>query len=178
MPSSSTAGRRGADPPQPDVENAYKDKARLRARKQEQYRKLKSQPAVTKDGVEITLQINAGLLVDMPHLEETGAARHRPVPHRVAVHGRRSTCRRTSEQQALYSAVLDAAQRQARHLPHARYRRRQGPALYGARGGGEPGAWLARDPHRPRPAAACCAAQLRALLRGGARAATCRSCSR
>ncbi|OYX01225.1 MAG: peptidase, partial [Bosea sp. 32-68-6] len=34
--------------PQPDVENAYKDKARLRARKQEQYRKLKSQPAVTR----------------------------------------------------------------------------------------------------------------------------------
>jgi phosphotransferase system enzyme I (PtsP) len=60
--------------PQPDVENAYKDKARLRARKQKQYEKLKELPAVTKDGVEITLQINAGLLVDMPNLDATAAS--------------------------------------------------------------------------------------------------------
>jgi phosphotransferase system enzyme I (PtsP) len=33
--------------------------------------------------------MNAGLLVDLPQLDESGAERHRPVPHRVAVHGRR-----------------------------------------------------------------------------------------
>ena len=57
-----------------DVEAAYAEKARLRARRQEQYRKLRDVPAVTKDGVEIDLQLNAGLLVDLPHLAETGAA--------------------------------------------------------------------------------------------------------
>lgn len=95
--------------PQPDVENAYKDKARLRARKQEQYRKLKNQPAITKDGVEITLQINAGLLVDLPNLEATAAAGiglfRTELQFMVA-----PNMPTTGEQQALYSAVLDAAQ--------------------------------------------------------------------
>ncbi len=95
--------------PQPDVENAYKDKARLRARKQEQYRKLKSLPAITKDGVDITLQINAGLLVDLPNIEATAAAGiglfRTELQFMVA-----PTMPTTSEQQALYAAVLDAAQ--------------------------------------------------------------------
>jgi phosphotransferase system, enzyme I, PtsP len=60
--------------PQSDVESAYGEKARLRARRQEQYQKLRDLPAVTKDGIEIKLHMNAGLLVDLPHVEETGAA--------------------------------------------------------------------------------------------------------
>ncbi len=60
--------------PQPDVQNAYAEKARLRARRQEQYAKLRDVPAVTKDGVEIALHMNAGLAIDVPHLHETGAA--------------------------------------------------------------------------------------------------------
>jgi phosphotransferase system enzyme I (PtsP) len=60
--------------PSPEVEAAYAEKARLRARRQEQYLKLRDVPSVTKDGVEVTLQLNAGLLVDLPHLTETGAA--------------------------------------------------------------------------------------------------------
>lgn len=95
--------------PQPDVENAYKDKARLRARKQEQYRKLKTAPAVTKDGVPIVLQINAGLLVDMPNLEATAASGiglfRTELQFMVAQH-----MPTTSEQQALYSAVLEQAE--------------------------------------------------------------------
>ncbi len=95
--------------PQPDVENAYKDKARLRARKQEQYRKLKSAPAVTKDGVPIVLQINAGLLVDMPNLEATAASGiglfRTELQFMVAQH-----MPTTSEQQALYAAVLEQAE--------------------------------------------------------------------
>ena len=59
--------------PRPDVEAAYAEKARLRARRMEQYRRLRDVPPVTKDGVEINLQLNAGL-VDLPHLEETGAS--------------------------------------------------------------------------------------------------------
>ena len=94
--------------PQPDVENAYKDKARLRARKQEQYRKLRSLPSATRDGVDITLQINAGLLVDLPSIEMTGAAGiglfRTELQFMVAQH-----MPTTSEQQALYDAVLSAA---------------------------------------------------------------------
>ncbi|WP_375459090.1 phosphoenolpyruvate--protein phosphotransferase [uncultured Enterovirga sp.] len=60
--------------PPPDVEAAYAGKARLRARRQEQYRQLRDVPSVTRDAVEISLQLNAGLLVDLPHVAETGAA--------------------------------------------------------------------------------------------------------
>ena len=59
--------------PPPDVENAYAEKARLRARRQEQYHKLRDVPSVTKDGVPFELHMNAGLLVDLQHAEETGA---------------------------------------------------------------------------------------------------------
>jgi phosphotransferase system enzyme I (PtsP) len=60
--------------PPHDVELAYAEKARLRARRQEQYRKLRDVPAVTQDNFAIELAMNAGLLVDLQHVEETGAA--------------------------------------------------------------------------------------------------------
>jgi phosphotransferase system enzyme I (PtsP) len=59
--------------PTPDVEAAYAEKVRFRAKRQEQYRLLRDQPAITRDGARITLLMNAGLLVDLPHLEESGA---------------------------------------------------------------------------------------------------------
>ena len=59
--------------PGPDVQAAYAEKARLRARRQEQYRALRDKPAVTKDGVPVEIQLNAGLLVDLPNLDDTGA---------------------------------------------------------------------------------------------------------
>src|SRR5262249_59605943 len=37
------------------------------------YRALRETPAVTKDGQRIELHINAGLLMDVPHLAESGA---------------------------------------------------------------------------------------------------------
>ena len=58
--------------PSTDVVNAYTDKVRFRARRQKQYEKLRDLPALTKDGVRIALQINAGLLQDMSHLAESG----------------------------------------------------------------------------------------------------------
>jgi len=59
--------------PPPDVEAALAEKARMRARKQAQYRALRDVPTVSLDGVKVGLHMNAGLLVDMPHLFETGA---------------------------------------------------------------------------------------------------------
>jgi phosphotransferase system enzyme I (PtsP) len=51
----------------------YADKARFQARKQRKYRALKDTPPVTKDGQRISLNINAGLLVDLPSLTASGA---------------------------------------------------------------------------------------------------------
>lgn len=59
--------------PPPDVVHAYSDKVRFRARRQKKFDKLKKVPAVTLDGERVELNMNAGLLVDMPHLEESGA---------------------------------------------------------------------------------------------------------
>ncbi|WP_412058308.1 phosphoenolpyruvate--protein phosphotransferase [Bartonella sp. DGB2] len=59
--------------PLADIEEAYSEKARFRARRQKFYRDQRDIPAVTKDGVPITLLMNAGLLVDLPHLKESGA---------------------------------------------------------------------------------------------------------
>lgn len=59
--------------PSADVIAAYSDKVRFRARRQKRYEALKDVPAVTRDGARIELFMNAGLLVDLPHLSESGA---------------------------------------------------------------------------------------------------------
>ena len=59
-------------PPQ-NVARAYAQKVRFRAQTQKTYRALASQPCVTLDGHKIALFMNGGLLVDLPHLEESGA---------------------------------------------------------------------------------------------------------
>ena len=97
--------------------------------------------------------MNAGLLIDMPHLDETGAQSiglfRTELQFMLA-----SRFPRLDAQEALYRAVLDAAGEPRGHLPHARHRRRQDAALHEAARRGEPGARLAGDPHRPRPAGA------------------------
>ncbi|MDA4804797.1 PEP-utilizing enzyme, partial [Enterobacter hormaechei] len=60
--------------PQADVEAAYSEKVRFRAKRQALYRELRDKPSVTKDGVPIALLMNAGLLGDLPQLTEAGAA--------------------------------------------------------------------------------------------------------
>jgi phosphotransferase system, enzyme I, PtsP len=59
--------------PSAEVISAYSDKVRFLARKQKRYQALRDRPALTKDGVRISVNMNAGLLVDMPHLAESGA---------------------------------------------------------------------------------------------------------
>ena len=94
--------------PSPDMEAAYIERVRLRARRQLQYLALRDKPCVTKDGQKIALMINAGLAVDLPHIEETGAAGiglfRTELQFMVA-----ATLPRTAEQFSLYRAVLDAA---------------------------------------------------------------------
>jgi phosphotransferase system, enzyme I, PtsP len=94
--------------PSPDMERAYVERVRLRARRQLQYQALRDRQCVTRDRQEITLMINAGLAVDLPHIEETGAAGiglfRTELQFMVAASFPRST-----EQFSLYRAVLDAA---------------------------------------------------------------------
>jgi phosphotransferase system, enzyme I, PtsP len=94
--------------PPPEVEAAYAEKARLRARKQDQYRALRDTPAQTLDGVAVGLHMNAGLLIDMPHLEETGAQSiglfRTELQFMLA-----ARFPRLAAQEKLYGAVLDAA---------------------------------------------------------------------
>ena len=59
--------------PSSEVITAYGDKARFRARRHRKYRALRDRPAMTKDGQRIEIHINAGLLMDVPHLAESGA---------------------------------------------------------------------------------------------------------
>src|SRR5215204_2066060 len=94
--------------PSPDMEAAYVERVRLRARRQLQYLALRDRPCVTKDGVAVELLLNAGLAVDLPHLAETGAAGiglfRTELQFMVA-----ATFPRPAEQFSLYRAVLDAA---------------------------------------------------------------------
>jgi len=94
--------------PPSDVEQAYAEKVKFRARRQAQYRRLRTKPSVTQDGVDITLQMNAGLLVDLPHLSEAGAAGvglfRTELQFMVA-----SSFPRMREQKMQYKQVLEAA---------------------------------------------------------------------
>ncbi|CAN7203422.1 phosphoenolpyruvate-dependent phosphotransferase system [Brucella sp. NBRC 12952] len=94
--------------PQSDVETAYAEKVRFRARRQAHYRELRDKPALTKDSVEIGLLMNAGLLVDLPQLAASGAAGiglfRTELQFMVA-----STFPRAEQQERLYRSVIEAA---------------------------------------------------------------------
>lgn len=94
--------------PQSDVEAAYAEKVRFRARRQAHYRELRDKPALTKDGVDISLLMNAGLLVDLPQLAASGAAGiglfRTELQFMVA-----STFPRAEQQERLYRSVLEAS---------------------------------------------------------------------
>jgi phosphotransferase system, enzyme I, PtsP len=59
--------------PSSEVIAAFGDKARFQARRHRKYRALRDRPAITKDGQKIDLHINAGLVMDIPHLAQSGA---------------------------------------------------------------------------------------------------------
>jgi phosphotransferase system, enzyme I, PtsP len=125
--------------PTADVEKAYADRVRLRARRQEQYAALRNRPCRTKDGEMISLLLNAGLLVDLPHIAETGAAGiglfRTELQFMVA-----PSLPRTAEQTSLYRQVLDAAETRPvtfrtldiggdKVLPYMRFDEEENPAL-------------------------------------------------
>ncbi len=59
--------------PQQDLRDAYAEKVRFRAKRQQFFQTNRNKPAVTKDGVGIELLMNAGLAVDLPQMAGSGA---------------------------------------------------------------------------------------------------------
>ena len=157
--------------PSTDVIAAYSDKVRFLARRQRQYRALKDVPAVTEDGAQVDLHINAGLAGGHAAPGGIRRRRRRAVPHRAAVHAVEHAAEARAAGRFL-SRHRRSRRRQAGGLPHARYRRRQGAALPAPAEGGEPGHGLAGRAHGARPAGAAAHAGARdAASGGGARAA-------
>ena len=60
--------------PTPEVEQTYIDKVRISARRRAHYAALRAKPSITRDGIEVTLLHNSGLVADLPMLDDTGAA--------------------------------------------------------------------------------------------------------
>lgn len=152
--------------PPADLERAYAEKVKLRARRQAQYAVLRDREAITKDGVKIDLLMNAGLLVDLPHLAEAGADGiglfRTELQFMIA-----AALPRTSEQYSLYRSVLDAAKGKPvtfrtldvggdKVLPYLRGVEEENPAL----------GWRAIRLSLDRPG--LLRAQVRALLRAAA----------
>jgi phosphotransferase system, enzyme I, PtsP len=59
--------------PSEEVREAFQAAIRARAARQAKYVALRDLPAVSRDGVQAELMINAGLLIDLDHLAPTGA---------------------------------------------------------------------------------------------------------
>ena len=60
--------------PGEDVLQAVDQSLKVRQGARVRYQKLRELPAVTRDGVAVELHLNAGLTLDLPYLDETGAA--------------------------------------------------------------------------------------------------------
>ena len=139
--------------PSAEIESAYAERVRFRARRQAQYAALRDKPCVTKDGQQVELMINAGLVIDLPHIDDTGSAGIGLFRTELQFMVGQSLPRISRSARAL-SHGAGRRRLQAGDVPHPRYRRRQGAALYGDRDRGKSRARLARDPARARPAGA------------------------
>lgn len=94
--------------PVEDVQQGFVETLRLRSARKQVFAQLRDQPAVTLDGTEVSLNINAGLELDVPQVHSTGADGiglfRTEIPFMV-----RATYPDVEAQTALYRAVLDQA---------------------------------------------------------------------
>jgi len=94
--------------PGDDIQQMVVDNSRLRAVRRAAYVAQREEPSVTRDGVRVSLNLNAGLLIDMQHLDETGVDGvglfRTEIPFMV-----RSEFPSVSAQTELYRLVLDQA---------------------------------------------------------------------
>ncbi|MEP5762499.1 MAG: phosphoenolpyruvate--protein phosphotransferase [Litoreibacter sp.] len=59
--------------PEDTVAAAFRDKLSMQTKAQERYASIREMPALTTDGIEIELNMNAGLMADLPSLVSSGA---------------------------------------------------------------------------------------------------------
>ncbi|HJS32333.1 MAG TPA: phosphoenolpyruvate--protein phosphotransferase [Alphaproteobacteria bacterium] len=94
--------------PGEDVREMFAGTMRMRAERMVRLALLRDLPAVTRDGVQISLSLNAGLLIDLAHLEDTGAdgvgLYRTEIPFMI-----RSAFPDVGEQIDIYRRVLDRA---------------------------------------------------------------------
>jgi phosphotransferase system, enzyme I, PtsP len=125
--------------PQPEIVSAFEAKRTLRANRVARFAAIRDLPAVTRDGVHIKLMMNAGLVLDMPHLAESGADGvglfRTELQFMIG-----ETMPRLADQIAFYKEIIDAAGDKPvifrtldlggdKVLPYARWEREENPAL-------------------------------------------------
>lgn len=94
--------------PEDSVVTAFRDKIAMATQAQERYTSIRDKPALTLDGEEVHLYMNAGLMVDLPSLEGSGAEGVGLFRTELQFLIRNQMPKRT-ELAALYARVMDAA---------------------------------------------------------------------
>ncbi|MBV9992428.1 MAG: phosphoenolpyruvate--protein phosphotransferase [Alphaproteobacteria bacterium] len=125
--------------PMPEVVKTFEIKRALRANRVAHFAQIRDTAAVTKDGVHIKLMMNAGLLLDMAHMRESGADGvglfRTELQFMIG-----ETMPRLADQIEFYRDVLEAAGDKPvvfrtldlggdKVLPYARFEREANPAL-------------------------------------------------
>ncbi|MDP8969046.1 MAG: phosphoenolpyruvate--protein phosphotransferase, partial [Actinomycetota bacterium] len=152
--------------PSEDVEQAFGHSLRARAERRRRYALLRDRPALTQDGMRVRLYLNAAFLIDMAHLEATGADGVGLYRTELAFMVR-DNHPGVDEQTELYRKVLDRAGERPvvfrtldvggdKHLPYWNFPREDNPAM----------GWRAIRMALDRPA--ILRTQLRALVRAAA----------
>ena len=94
--------------PSDDIVDSYKDIIKIREQRAAEYKAARDLPAQTLDGQRVSLFMNAGLLVDLPSLDSTGAEGiglfRTEFQFMVS-----SKLPKVADQLAIYNAALDAA---------------------------------------------------------------------
>ncbi len=94
--------------PAEDIQMAFSESVALQHRKEQMYAAIRSLPSVTRDGVPISIQLNCGLLIDLPHLKASGAEGiglyRTEIPFMV-----RSSYPDVQAQTELYARIIDEA---------------------------------------------------------------------
>ncbi len=94
--------------PADDLIASYDERIEFRARREARFDRFRDEPALTIDGTHIDLMLNAGLSMDLPQLDQTGAAGiglfRTELQFMVA-----NRLPRLNEQTRFYTSILDAA---------------------------------------------------------------------
>lgn len=94
--------------PDDNVVAAFRDKIAMQAKAQERYASIRDKPAETRDGHVVSLNMNAGLMADLPSLDSSGADGVGLFRTELQFLVRNQVPRRTELAQ-IYSSVMDAA---------------------------------------------------------------------